>query len=75
MINRKLIFFILVTLALNCQGQVMPAPGAKLNYNQVMFEYEKVKEAGIYLVQVAAVSYTHLLTAYRMYSQTKLLSA
>jgi hypothetical protein len=53
MINRKLIFFILVTLALNCQGQVMPAPGAKLNYNQVMFEYEKVKEAGIYLVQVA----------------------
>ena len=33
-------------------AQVLPEPGAKLNYTQVMFEYEKVKDAEQYIVQI-----------------------
>jgi hypothetical protein len=52
MITRIPIFFICLLAVLNCRAQILPVPGAKLNYNQVMFEYEKVKGASMYLVQV-----------------------
>ena len=32
---------------------VWPQKGAKLNFNQIMFEYDKVKGADLYIVQVA----------------------
>ena len=34
-------------------AQVIPAPGAKLHYNEVMFEYEKVSGANQYMLQLA----------------------
>ena len=35
-----------------CVAQINPAEGARLNYNQVMFEYDKLPGASVYLVQV-----------------------
>jgi hypothetical protein len=53
MTNRRITFIVLLIFALGCNAQLVPLPGAKLNYNQVMFEYDKVKGAGFYIVQVA----------------------
>ena len=55
MIIRLLIFFACLTAALHCFSQVLPAPGAKLNYTQVMFDYKKVKGAPLYLVRVEEI--------------------
>ncbi|MDB5283047.1 MAG: hypothetical protein JWO06_2122 [Bacteroidota bacterium] len=40
------------------EAQLVPAPGAKLNYTQIMFEYPKVKDAEMYVVQVSKESET-----------------
>ena len=45
-------FFICLVAGLKGFCQVLPAPGAKLNYNQVMFEYARVKGAGTYTILV-----------------------
>ncbi len=50
------LFYLLLTavlLSANLQAQILPQPGAKLNYTQVMFEYPKVAGANQYIVQVA----------------------
>lgn len=52
MFTRLLTIFTCAMAALNCCAQILPAPGAKLTYNQVMFEYEKVKGAALYIVRV-----------------------
>ena len=51
--NRLILFVTSLITALSCQAQVFPAPGAKLNYTQVMFEYLHIKGADKYLLQVA----------------------
>jgi len=43
---------LLLAVATNITCQVIPQPGAKLNYTQVMFEYEKVSGSGYYLIQI-----------------------
>ncbi len=53
MLKHKLTSLLILLSAINCLARVFPAPGAKLNYNQVMFEYEKVKGAHIYIIQIA----------------------
>ena len=45
-----LVLFLIVCSTV--QAQILPVPGAKLNYTQVMFEYEKVKGAPLYLIQL-----------------------
>jgi len=40
------------------QAQVLPAPGAKLNYTQVMFEYEKISGVQEYVVELSSPSRT-----------------
>lgn len=35
------------------KAQIHPVPGSKLNYTQVMFEYNKVKGANEYILQIA----------------------
>jgi len=49
---RNITLFTFLIFVLNCCAQVLPAPGAKLNYNQVMFEYPKVTGADLYIIQV-----------------------
>ena len=51
--NSLLVFFVSVMIWHNGSAQILPAPGAKLNYTQVMFEYEKVKGVPLYLIQIA----------------------
>jgi Arylsulfotransferase (ASST) len=48
-----LLFLLLFVMACLGNAQIIPAPGARLNYTQVMFEYEKIKGAAVYLLQVA----------------------
>lgn len=43
---------VLWLLCLAANAQLVPAPGAVLNYTQVMFEYDKEKTADAYLIQV-----------------------
>ncbi len=43
---------LMVGLNFSAVAQIIPEPGAKLNYTQVMFEYEKIKDAGSYLLQI-----------------------
>lgn len=45
--------FLFLIVLFKSYGQVLPAPGARLNYNQIMFEYGKVKGADMYRVEVA----------------------
>ena len=52
---RTLTFFISLTATLSSYAQILPAPGAKLNYTQVMFDYPKVSGAAIYLVRVMEI--------------------
>jgi outer membrane protein assembly factor BamB len=53
MTDRILLFLICLLTGPIGHAQVLPLPGARLNYTQVMFEYEKVKGAAMYVVQVA----------------------
>lgn len=52
-------------ILMHVNAQIHPLPGAKLNYTQVMFEYEKVRGAGVYIIQLiedtAGVSFEHPL--------------
>ena len=52
MSERILFFFIYIMTGLIGHAQVLPVPGAHLNYTQIMFEYEQVKGASSYIVQV-----------------------
>ncbi len=45
--------FLLLLCTICACAQILPAPGSKLNYNQIMFEYDKVPGASVYQVQVA----------------------
>ena len=53
----------LLVISLKCQ--VLPVTGAKLNYNQIMFEFEKVNNASSYQLQLcidtAGASFDHSL--------------
>ena len=51
--NSSLTFLISLIVWLTGQAQTLPAPGAKLNYTQVMFEYEQVKGVPLYIIQLA----------------------
>lgn len=53
MTDRILFLFVCLMAGLIGHAQVLPLPGARLCYTQVMFEYEKVKGAAMYVVQVA----------------------
>ncbi len=50
--RRLFVLFICAMEVLWLSAQVNPKPGARLNYNQIMFECEKVKGAGIYIFQL-----------------------
>ena len=52
MYTRKLTFVALLIITMGSHAQILPQPGSKLNYNQIMFEYEKIKGAHVYVVQV-----------------------
>ena len=56
-----LLFMLLVARC--CVAQINPAEGARLNYNQVMFEYDKLPGASVYLVQVDYDSVTSAFVA------------
>jgi hypothetical protein len=63
---KSYIFFSLFIIAfINCLGQILPQPGAKLTYNQIMFECGKVKGATFYLFQItedkSGASFDHYL--------------
>jgi len=53
MTMRLFLFFIGLMAVHISHAQTLPAPGARLNYTQIMFEYEKINGAGMYVVQVA----------------------
>ena len=60
-----LLLVLLVMGAPHIYAQIIPSPGARINYTQVMFEYGKVKGADRYIVQLAedtdGASFQHLL--------------
>jgi Arylsulfotransferase (ASST) len=48
-----LIIALINAVILEGRSQIIPAPGAKLNYTQIMFEHPQVKGADAYIIQVA----------------------
>src|ERR1700677_3139782 len=52
MFNKGVSLFLLLLVSCFVCGQILPAPGAKLNYTQIMFEHPKVYGADEYIVQV-----------------------
>ncbi len=49
---------VFLTGALPVAAEVSPAPGAKLNYTQVMFEYEKISGVQEYVVELSSPNRT-----------------
>jgi hypothetical protein len=76
--NRLLAFFVCLIAGAGSHAQILPKPGAKLNYTQVMFEYEKVKGAAQYLVQLAedtpGATFDHYLIAQKDSSTASMIS-
>ncbi|MFZ7145704.1 MAG: aryl-sulfate sulfotransferase [Bacteroidota bacterium] len=48
------IIFSLLLISSSVCAEIKPAPGAKLNYNQVMLEYDQIENATEYVVEVSA---------------------
>ena len=54
MTHRLPAFLLCLIVTSICRSQISPLPGAKLNYNQIMFECEKIKGPGFYVIQLSA---------------------
>jgi hypothetical protein len=50
--NKYILFFFIVSFILPLHGQYLPKDGAKLNYNQIYFEYPFNKDAKFYTVYI-----------------------
>ena len=50
--NKYILFFFMVSFILPIHGQYLPKDGAKLNYNQIYFEYPFNKDAKFYTVYI-----------------------
>lgn len=59
MLFRSMSLLLLLFVTGFVKAQVLPAPGAKLNYTQIMFEHGKVYGAEEYIIQVAFKSSTN----------------
>ena len=78
MFKRGLPFFLCLIIFLESNGQILPLPGAKITYNQVMFEYGKVTGSGYYLLQLiedtSGASFIHPLVQQKDSSTATLIS-
>lgn len=76
--RNPLLAFVCLTAWYTGHAQVLPQPDANLNYTQVMFEYEKVRGASVYLVQLIedalGASFDHCLVTQKDSSTATMIS-